>query len=60
MKRAASFTEAELARALRALEKTRVRAAIELTANGLRIVPLDTAAAEGGKNRVVTCREIIL
>ena len=59
MKRPARFTEAELTRALRALDKAGVRAAIEVTAEGLRIVPLE-APTEEKRSRVAPSREIVL
>jgi hypothetical protein len=60
----ARFTQADIARAIRAVEQARVRATVEVTRDGvIRIVPLDAAPVDHGENAapaVAHAEEIVL
>jgi hypothetical protein len=55
--RLARFTQAEMTRALKAVEQSGVPAAIEVTENGLRVVPLSEVPK---RKPVARTKEIVL
>jgi hypothetical protein len=60
-RRPARFTQADIARALRAVEQTGARVAVEITPDGMiRIVPTGDDVTTADRCAVANAREIVL
>lgn len=60
-RRPARFTQADIARAIRATEQTGAHMAVEITPDGtIRVVPIDHKPEDDEKARISRGREIVL
>lgn len=60
-RRPARFTQADIARAIRAVKKERAHMAVEVATDGtIRVVPIDHKPEDDEKARISRGREIVL